>query len=33
VARAAIADGVAPKLTDEEIDQAISATRWTPEYR
>jgi malate dehydrogenase (oxaloacetate-decarboxylating) len=33
VARAAVEDGVAPKRTDEEIDQAISTTRWTPEYR
>jgi len=33
VAKAAVVDGVAPKLTDEEIDQAISTTRWTPEYR
>jgi malate dehydrogenase (oxaloacetate-decarboxylating) len=33
VARAAVEDGVAPKRTDEEIDQAISTMRWTPEYR
>jgi malate dehydrogenase (oxaloacetate-decarboxylating) len=30
VARAAVADGVAPRLGDDEIDRAIEATRWTP---
>ncbi len=30
VARAAVADKVAPQLTGEEIDQAIQRTRWTP---
>jgi len=33
VAKAAVDDGVAPKLTDEQIDEAIRATRWTPAYR
>ena len=32
VARAAVADKVAPQLTGEEIDHAIQCTRWTPEY-
>jgi malate dehydrogenase (oxaloacetate-decarboxylating) len=32
-ARAAVADGVAPKLTDEQIDQAVAATRWEAVYR
>jgi malate dehydrogenase (oxaloacetate-decarboxylating) len=30
VARAAVADGVAAKLSDDEIDKAIQATRWLP---
>ena len=33
VARAAVADGVAPKLGDEEIEQAVAATRWEAVYR
>jgi malate dehydrogenase (oxaloacetate-decarboxylating) len=28
VAKAAVADGVAPALTDDQIDQAIHRTRW-----
>jgi malate dehydrogenase (oxaloacetate-decarboxylating) len=30
VARAAVADGVAPELSDDEIDKAIASTRWIP---
>ncbi|MCU1652594.1 MAG: Malate dehydrogenase (Oxaloacetate-decarboxylating), partial [Pseudonocardia sp.] len=33
VARAAVEDGVAPKLTEEEVDEAIRASRWIPAYR
>jgi malate dehydrogenase (oxaloacetate-decarboxylating) len=33
VARAAVEDGVAPKLTEEEVDEAIRAARWIPVYR
>ena len=33
VARAAVADAVAPALTDDQIDQAIHRTRWLPRYR
>ena len=33
VARAAVADGVAPALTDDQIDQAIRRTRWLPGYQ
>jgi len=33
VARAAVADGVAPALTDDQIDQAIHRTRWLPRYQ
>jgi len=33
VAKAAVEDGVAPKLTDAEIDEALQATRWIPAYR
>jgi malate dehydrogenase (oxaloacetate-decarboxylating) len=33
VAKAAVEDGVAPKLTDAEIDDALRATRWIPAYR
>jgi malate dehydrogenase (oxaloacetate-decarboxylating) len=33
VARAAVADAVAPALTDDQIDQAIHLTRWLPTYR
>ena len=32
VARAAVADAVAPALTDDQIDQAIHRTRWLPRY-
>jgi malate dehydrogenase (oxaloacetate-decarboxylating) len=32
VAKAAVADGVAPALTDDQIDQAIHHTRWLPRY-
>jgi malate dehydrogenase (oxaloacetate-decarboxylating) len=32
VARVAVADDVAPKLTEEQIDEAIQRTRWTPRY-
>jgi malate dehydrogenase (oxaloacetate-decarboxylating) len=32
VARAAVADGVAPRLCSVEIDAAIEATRWHPRY-
>ena len=32
VAKAAVADAVAPALTDDEIDQAINRTRWLPGY-
>ncbi len=32
VARAAVADKVAPELTGDQIDAAIQRTRWTPEY-
>jgi malate dehydrogenase (oxaloacetate-decarboxylating) len=30
VAKAAVADAVAPALTDDQIDQAINRTRWLP---
>jgi malate dehydrogenase (oxaloacetate-decarboxylating) len=33
VARAAVADGVAPALTDDQIDEAIDRTRWIPRYQ
>jgi malate dehydrogenase (oxaloacetate-decarboxylating) len=33
VARAAVADGVAPALTDDQIDEAIHRTRWIPRYQ
>lgn len=32
VARAAAADRVAPKLSDDELEAALSRTRWVPEY-
>jgi hypothetical protein len=32
VARAAVADQVAPQLTGEQIDAAIDRTRWIPRY-
>jgi malate dehydrogenase (oxaloacetate-decarboxylating) len=32
-ARAAVADKVAPQLTDAEIDEAVERTRWVPDYR
>jgi malate dehydrogenase (oxaloacetate-decarboxylating) len=32
VARAAVDDGVAPKLTGDQIDEAIDRTRWVPRY-
>ncbi|HEX4246965.1 MAG TPA: NAD-dependent malic enzyme [Pseudonocardia sp.] len=32
VAKAAVEDGVAPKLTDAEIEDALRATRWIPAY-
>ncbi|HEX4357879.1 MAG TPA: NAD-dependent malic enzyme [Pseudonocardia sp.] len=32
VAKAAVEDGVAPKLTDAEIDDALESTRWIPAY-
>ena len=32
VAKAAVEDGVAPKLTDAEIETALEATRWIPAY-
>lgn len=31
-ARAAVADGVAPQLSEAQIDRAIDATRWAPGY-
>jgi len=33
VAKAAVADAVAPALTDDQIDQAIDRTRWLPRYQ
>jgi len=33
IARAAVADAVAPALTDDQIDQAIHRTRWLPRYK
>ena len=33
VGRAAVADGVAPGLTGDQIDQAIGRTRWLPRYQ
>jgi malate dehydrogenase (oxaloacetate-decarboxylating) len=33
VAKAAVADAVAPALTDDQIDQAINRTRWLPRYQ
>jgi malate dehydrogenase (oxaloacetate-decarboxylating) len=33
VARAAVADAVAPALRDDQIDQAIHRTRWIPRYQ
>ena len=32
VARAAVSGGVAPELSDEEVDAAIASTRWKPRY-
>jgi malate dehydrogenase (oxaloacetate-decarboxylating) len=32
VAKAAVADAVAPALTDDQIDQAICRTKWLPRY-
>src|SRR3984885_4747165 len=32
-AKAAVADAVAPALTDDQIDQAIQRTRWLPRYQ
>ncbi len=32
VARAAVAEQVAPPLSGQQIDEAIQRTRWTPEY-
>ena len=32
VAAQAVADGVAPKRSDEEINQCITQVRWTPDY-
>ena len=32
VAKAAVADAVAPALSDDQIDQAIHRTRWLPRY-
>ncbi|MEJ5914263.1 NAD-dependent malic enzyme [Pseudokineococcus sp. 1T1Z-3] len=33
VARQAVADGVAPRLDDDEVVRAVHAARWTPAYR
>jgi malic enzyme len=33
VAKAAVADAVAPALTDDQIDQAINRTRWVSRYQ
>jgi malate dehydrogenase (oxaloacetate-decarboxylating) len=33
VAMQAVVDGVAPKRTEDEMTEAITATRWTPSYR
>jgi malate dehydrogenase (oxaloacetate-decarboxylating) len=33
VAKAAVADAVAPPLTDDQVDQAIHRTRWLPHYQ
>jgi malate dehydrogenase (oxaloacetate-decarboxylating) len=33
VARAAVADGVAPPLTNDQVDQAVHRTRWLPRYQ
>jgi malate dehydrogenase (oxaloacetate-decarboxylating) len=33
VARAAVADGVAPALSEDQIDHVIRRTRWLPVYR
>ena len=33
VAKAAVADAVAPALSDDQIDQAIHRTRWLPRYQ
>jgi malate dehydrogenase (oxaloacetate-decarboxylating) len=33
VGKAAVADAVAPALTDDQVDQAIHRTRWLPHYR
>jgi malate dehydrogenase (oxaloacetate-decarboxylating) len=33
VAKAAVADAVAPALTDDQIDQAIHRTKWLPRYQ
>ena len=33
VARAAVADGVAPALSEDQIDHLIQRTRWLPRYR
>jgi malate dehydrogenase (oxaloacetate-decarboxylating) len=32
VAVQAVADGVAPKRSDEELAERIARVRWTPEY-
>jgi malate dehydrogenase (oxaloacetate-decarboxylating) len=32
VARAAVADGVAPAVPDAQIDEALERTRWWPRY-
>jgi malate dehydrogenase (oxaloacetate-decarboxylating) len=29
----AVADGVAPKRSDDELSERIAQVRWTPEYR
>jgi malate dehydrogenase (oxaloacetate-decarboxylating) len=33
VAVQAVADGVAPERSDEELSERISRVRWTPQYR
>jgi malate dehydrogenase (oxaloacetate-decarboxylating) len=33
VGKAAVADAVAPALTDDQVDQAIHRTRWLPHYQ
>jgi malate dehydrogenase (oxaloacetate-decarboxylating) len=32
-AKAAVADAVAPALSDDQIDEAIHRTRWLPRYQ